>query len=67
MSRFEYDVVAAPAAPPSIGLSTMTSAPSRSGVSRAASSPFTATVTSAPASTPIAASSSDTVAPSRTV
>jgi hypothetical protein len=52
--RFSY--------PPSIGLSSITSAPSRSGVSRVASSPSTAVVISASGSMPIVASRSATVA-----
>ena len=52
--------------PPSIGLSSMTSAPSRSTVSRAASSPSTAAVRSVSGAIPIVSSRSATVAPGLT-
>src|SRR4029453_17172886 len=64
-----FVVVASPsaAAPPSIGLNSMTSAPSWRGASRSACSPSTAMVSSASGAIPIIASRSSPVARSDTV
>src|SRR5258705_116142 len=53
--------------PPSIGTNNITSAPSRSGISRSASSPSTAAVRSVAAPMPITASRSPRVAPAARV